>query len=419
MIALAVAALTLAVLPIAGVGPRDGGPVGAAQAQGSGTRLVLESVDVDTAGIIEPESWTAVPGAARFAPFYGTAEFSFPIPSVIPPDGAPVTLSVTANATLQYMAPALGIHGDATFTGPSTQAGTDAQAGESDTGSVTVTIVPRPATAGTSVLIFIGLQSGPRVNYRFRAEAVEPAGCVRGQELARSLQACPPPPRCAGSVATIVHDPDVPGPIIGTPGRDVIVGSPGRDLILGRGGPDLICGRGGDDRILGNAGPDTVNGEGGNDRIDGGDDEARDRLAGQAGDDNIVGGRGRDLVIGGRGDDRLSGGPGIDRIEAGPGRNESFGGAGADVLVGGPDQDDMDGGIGDDIMNGAGGRDSLLGGAGDDRMFGGTGPDVLTAEEGDDSLYAGPRDEGDLLAGGPGLDLCDGSAVVTQCEILR
>jgi Ca2+-binding RTX toxin-like protein len=388
-------------------------------AQGGGaTQLVLESVDVDRTGIIEPDAWTAAQGTARFAPSYGTADFSFPIPGVIPPQGAPVTLSVTATAN-QIFAPALGIHGDATFLGPAAQAGTVVPAGGGTaSGSATVTIVPRPAAPGAAVLIYIGLQSGPRVNYRFRAESV--GGCAAVQEAGLHQAPACPPPRCAGQAATLVGDEDAPGPIFGTPGRDVIVGTPGGDLILGRGGDDLICGRGGDDRISGNAGADTVNGEGGDDRIDGGDDASRDRLAGQAGTDRIVSGPGDDLVLGGTGDDaRLSGGPGRDRIEGGPGDDEAAGGGGEDVVLGGPGGDTLDGGRDHDVLRGGGDGDGLLGGEGDDLVFGDAGRDALYGESGDDFLEAGPRDERDALVGGPGVDRCVGTGRGVSCERLR
>lgn len=346
------AVITVAVAVTVGVFGGGGSSTGVA-GQAGGTRLVLQGVDVDRAGIIDPEAWTAGQGSARFAPFYGSADFAFPVPSVIPPEGAPVTLSVTVNATQIGFSPALGIHGDVDFVGPTRQADASALAGGSGTGTATVTIVPRSVAPGTAVLIYIGLQSGPRVNYRFRAEAV---GCATAREAARGQEAACPPPKCAGTVATIVGDPDASGPIFGTPARDVIVGTDDPDLILGSGGNDLICGGRGGDTISGNAGADTVNGEAGDDRITGGDDASADRLAGQAGRDVISAGPGGDVLVGGTGDDRLLAGAGGDRVDAGPGDDAALGGPGVDPLLGGPGADRLEGGDDQDVIRGWGGR---------------------------------------------------------------
>ncbi|MGE3795514.1 MAG: calcium-binding protein [Dehalococcoidia bacterium] len=393
-------AVVAALLPSVGGTPGDDPPTAAAQA-GATTQLVLESVDVDVTGIVEPASWTAGQGTARFAPSYGSADFSFPVPAVIPPQGAPVTLSVTATAD-RIFGPALGIHGDATFAGPSTQATAVVPAGGGTaSASATVTIVPLASAPGTKVLIYIGLQSGPRVNYRFRAEST--GGCATTSRAPQLLQApvCPPP-RCAGRAATIVGDDAVPGPIFGTPGRDVIVGTPGRDLIFARGGDDLVCGGGGDDSINGNAGADTVNGEAGDDRIDGGDDASRDRLGGQAGADRIAGGPGDDLVTGGTGDDA-----------------DLLGGPGEDLMLGGPGDDRMFGNRGSDVLRGGGADDIVVGNQGDDLLFGDAGEDQLQGDAGDDFLEAGPRDDRDKLNGGKDTDRCVGARTVFECERLR
>jgi len=98
----------------------------------------------------------------------------------------------------------------------------------------------------------------------------------------------PPPPPPTPAPAPVAA-----GPIMGTPGNDVIVGTPGPDVIYGLGGNDTIKGLGGNDVIYGGAG--------------------NDRLIGGAGADKLLGGAGKDTLLAkGGGRDTLNGGAGRD-----------------------------------------------------------------------------------------------------------
>lgn len=104
-------------------------------------------------------------------------------------------------------------------------------------------------------------------------------------------------------------------------------------------------------------------------------------------------------IEGGDGDDFLVGTPGPDLI---------FGFGGADRLFGLGGDDELYGGDGPDRMFGGPGADILIGGSGPDVLFGGPGRDVLRGGRGRDVLFGGP---GDVLDGGPGIDLCWTSGV--------
>lgn len=109
----------------------------------------------------------------------------------------------------------------------------------------------------------------------------------------------PPPPGATG------------GPIVGTPGPDVLTGTPGPDVIFGLGGNDVINGLGGNDRIEGGPGNDRILGGAGN-----------DTLLGQAGNDTIIGGPGNDALSGQAGKDKLlAKNAGNDKLNGGPGRD--------------------------------------------------------------------------------------------------
>ncbi|WP_089718039.1 calcium-binding protein [Candidatus Entotheonella palauensis] len=101
---------------------------------------------------------------------------------------------------------------------------------------------------------------------------------------------------------------DLPGAIVGTPGRDFLRGTRGDDIICGLGGNDVIFGYGGNDCIEGGAGNDWIYGHHGDDTVFG--DAGNDRIYGNAGDDTLEGGEGADTLVGSSGADTLSGGGG-------------------------------------------------------------------------------------------------------------
>jgi Ca2+-binding RTX toxin-like protein len=115
--------------------------------------------------------------------------------------------------------------------------------------------------------------------------------------------------RCFGETATILAS--GPGPVIGTPRRDVIIGTGGHDVIDSSGGADLICSLGGRDTIRAGGGNDKVKAAGAGDKLFG--QRGADRLLGGGGRDRIKGGAGKDLLVGQGGADRLAGGGGRDR----------------------------------------------------------------------------------------------------------
>jgi Ca2+-binding RTX toxin-like protein len=153
-----------------------------------------------------------------------------------------------------------------------------------------------------------------------------------------------------------------------------------------------------------------------------------DSISAGAGADTVSGGFGDDLLIGSSAGDSIYGDIGNDTLDggAGPGwtdnglrsvydadgtRRDQFG----NLL---PEDDDiLFGGLGGDLLNGSAGHDTLDGGLGDDVLQGGSGFDVLYGGEGNDDLSGGSGtdhllggDGNDLLAGGGSSDTLEGGA---------
>lgn len=196
-------------------------------------------------------------------------------------------------------------------------------------------------------------------------------------------------PTCDGQPATIFVDAQgniVGGPHNGRPYRgrlrggdsdDVIVGTDGADSIKGGAGDDVICGGDGNDRIHGGKGDE------GDDSLDDDEDDGDrdDRIEGGKGnerDDELKGGELDDRPRPGDGNDRLDGGAGDDLLRGGAGDDLILGGDGNDRLKGGRGDDRLDGGAGDDRLRGDNGKDTLTGGSGADRFRGGDGNDTAT-----------------------------------------
>ncbi|MGH8618703.1 MAG: putative Ig domain-containing protein [Burkholderiales bacterium] len=109
----------------------------------------------------------------------------------------------------------------------------------------------------------------------------------------------------------------------------------------------------------------------------------RDILFGGNANDTINGGAGADDLYGGEGDDVLIGGDAGDFPARAPDPARTFGGHGLQWFE--TYGDLLDGGPGNDILQGSGGRDLLYGGPGDDLFNGGLGGDWLMGAEGNDA----------------------------------
>ncbi|MGR3453093.1 calcium-binding protein, partial [Pseudooceanicola sp.] len=138
------------------------------------------------------------------------------------------------------------------------------------------------------------------------------------------------------------------GPIMGTPGPDILDGTAGPDEIVGLDGADVLRGLGGDDTLEGGDGPDTLVGGDGNDRLIGGNSAAdlRDLIYGGEGQDSIDGGYGNDELRGDAGNDTITGGAGVDTIIGGVGDDVLTGQTWSDVILGGNGRDFINGGFG-------------------------------------------------------------------------
>jgi Ca2+-binding RTX toxin-like protein len=176
----------------------------------------------------------------------------------------------------------------------------------------------------------------------------------------------------ATGVGTIVNDdvcqndPNAAGPIMGTPGDDILCGTTyadvfyagdGNDQIFAYGGADKIYAGPGDDIIHADAGPDLVEAGPGNDIVYGG--PQRDDIRGRAGADHLFGEGDGDVIDGGDGADVIFGGWGPDRIR---------GGADADHIYGENDNDVIHGNKGNDVVNGGALLDTLYGDDGSDEL---------------------------------------------------
>ncbi len=164
-----------------------------------------------------------------------------------------------------------------------------------------------------------------------------------------------------------------------------------RDKVLaGSARDDELTGYASDDRLSGLAGNDVIRGRSGNDTLDGG-----------AGDDQLYGDKGNDILIDGDGNDQLFGGEGDDEL---------FANQGNDLLDGGDGNDVLHANVGDNRLLGGAGDDALrIKGNGANSLYGGSGDDTLSVEgTGSNRLFGGEGQ--DLLIGGSGNTVFDGSA---------
>ena len=139
--------------------------------------------------------------------------------------------------------------------------------------------------------------------------------------------------------------------------------------------------------------------------------------------ENAIGGSGNDRIIGNDADNILDGGEGSDAIDGGAG-NDTFVAPNGDSLDGGPGIDTIDGtgsaralqatmvnierAIGTafgDFLIGEEEDNYIEGREGGDRIWTGAGTDTVLGGEGDDEIIADQLDPGDVLDGGPGVDL--------------
>ncbi|MGI9603529.1 MAG: hypothetical protein ACR2QE_16715, partial [Acidimicrobiales bacterium] len=159
----------------------------------------------------------------------------------------------------------------------------------------------------------------------------------------------------------------------------------GDDVVLGTPNADSISAGGGNDTICGGGGNDTINAGVGNDWVDGGD--GNDTVFGQDGDDTLQGGPGDDQLLGFGDNDTIDGGPGADTLNGGPGDDNLSGGDENDQLYGQGGNDTVTGGNGDDFIIGVDGTDNLSGDAGDDTINGGPGDDIVSGGADNDTIY--------------------------------
>ncbi|MEV0899780.1 calcium-binding protein [Actinoplanes sp. NPDC049802] len=218
----------------------------------------------------------------------------------------------------------------------------------------------------------------------------------------------------------------------GGTGRDYLHGGKGNDTIAGGDHNDWLYGESGNDILDGGEGADRLDDGSGNDRSNGGtgndtlrESAGKDKLYGSSGNDSIFasgrtesdyfgGGDGVDVVDysdakkavtadadGVKGDDGIKGGKDTIATDV----ENLTGGAGNDTLTGTAQADVLRGGGGNDRLYGQGGADRLFGETGRDKLNGGAGNDILTGDESvhhdTEKLY------GDVLTGGPGVDLAD------------
>ena len=259
------------------------------------------------------------------------------------------------------------------------------------------------------------------------------------------------------------------GPILGTPGDDVLKGGPGDDVLDGLGGSDQLAGGAGADVFAFTGDPAALGWEsvldyGPGDVLDLSSLDADATQAGRqgfrfVGADWLAEPGDLGLYVGG-GDGSLEGdldgdgrpdfyirligvtdpaalvfAPGtLAGTEPQPETGPETGGTGAPIL-GGPSADairgtegadtirglggadEIDGLGGDDLIEGGAGGDRLRGGAGDDRIEGGDHRDHLWGGSGDDRLGGGARNDvlrgdagDDRLLGGAGYDVLKGGA---------
>lgn len=186
-------------------------------------------------------------------------------------------------------------------------------------------------------------------------------------------------------VGTIVNDdvcqndPNASGPIMGTPGDDILCGTSYADTFYAGDGNDQIFAYGGADRIYAGPGDDVVHADAGPDFIDAG-----------SGDDIVYAGPQRDTVYGRSGSDRIFGEGDGDVIDGGSGADVIFGGWGPDRVRGGADADHIDGENDDDTIHGNKGDDVITGGPLLDTLYGDDGRDrLLACDRFPDSVHGG------------------------------
>ena len=195
---------------------------------------------------------------------------------------------------------------------------------------------------------------------------------------------------------------DGTGPMVGTPGTDVIDGNAGGNTLIGFGGDDTIDGLGGNDPIEGDGGADLLSGGAGNDTIGGGAGIDTAVFAGNSGDFTIdaVGAgfvRVTDNNVG-DGDEGENILLNVESVQFSDQTINIVGGAGG--INGTSGGDVILGTVGNDTILGLAGSDTISGQAGADFLDGGTGTDTFDGGIGNDTLIGdGSQNEVAVFAG--------------------
>ncbi len=196
---------------------RESGPVARASA-GDALQLVGRP-QIDRTGILLPDKWTSITeSSATWNPDGWRGDFSWSIPSSIPPGGAAGSLSVTATDKTggRYNA-VIGVGGNLFIEdGPAViEALADKVAGPpTKQASTSFKLVPGSYCDGCPVSLTVGIQDGPRITFNYKV--VPKAKPCPGRQRITLAQANGP----------LVCNTDEPGP-----GKSIKVSSPA----LGRG----------------------------------------------------------------------------------------------------------------------------------------------------------------------------------------
>jgi Ca2+-binding RTX toxin-like protein len=209
--------------------------------------------------------------------------------------------------------------------------------------------------------------------------------------------------------------------LTGTDGAETIAGQDGDDVVHAVGASNLLYGNQGSDTIDGENGNNTiVGGQDSSDAADlinagSGDDliwgnGGADTIAADGGANTVVGGFGGDLIATGALNDMIFGNQDSDTILAGDGANLVFGGLGNDTVVTGSGTDTIWGNEGNDTLAGGNGADRYVfaSASGSDQINGFAVADGDRLDLQGQTFTQGTASDGDVLltlAGGGTIEL--------------
>lgn len=186
------------------------------------------------------------------------------------------------------------------------------------------------------------------------------------------------------------------------------IGGSGTDVLIGNAANNRLDGRGGNDQMYGGGGNDTYIADSQSDVVFENTGEGTDTV--ESASNYYLFANIESLILTGSGD-TFGVGNDLDNVITGnSGLNLLIGGLGIDTIHGGDARDSIFGEDDNDMLYGDAGIDYMVGGNGSDSMDGGADADEMYGQAGDDAMWGGMTFDTDIMVGGDGNDVINGSS---------